>query len=272
MNLMINDISKLSFKEIKEIILYKDIIKDYNTKEFMDIVRVLSEDHRKNVRSISEKLIKEKSKIEAEIDRVKKMYKFDKSFGEFNVIAGVDEVGRGPLAGPIVACAVVLDLNALDEELILGLNDSKKINESKRQELAQIIKEKALSYFIASRDSKEIDIKGIGFCNNDIFLEACNSLSVKPELILSDGYTVKGIQLPNEAVIKGDAKSASIAAASIVAKVYRDDLMKEYSKKYPHYGFDENAGYGTKKHIDGIRNNGPCEIHRRSFLNNILDC
>lgn len=271
MNLMTKDISKFSFKEIKEIISVIDIKKKYNTKESTDIIQILLKDSRKNVNSLGEKLIKEKSKIVTEINRVRDMYNFDKSFGEYNIIAGVDEVGRGPLAGPIVACAVVLDLNVLDEELILGLNDSKKINEKKRQELAELIKEKAVAYFISSRDSKEIDKKGIGFCNNDIFLEACNSLSVKPELILSDGYTVKGIQLPNEAIIKGDTKSASIAAASIVAKVYRDSLMKEYSNKYPYYGFEENAGYGTTKHIDGIKNNGPCEIHRRSFLKNILD-
>ena len=132
------------------------------------------------------------------------------------------------------------------------------------------IKEKAVAYYIASRDSKEIDTRGIGVCNNEVFLEACNSLKVKPDLVLSDGYTVKGIQIPNKAVIKGDTKSACIAAASIVAKVYRDSLMKEYSKKYPHYAFEENAGYGTSKHIAGLKEYGPTEIHRMSFLNNIL--
>ena len=202
--------------------------------------------------------------------RVREMYNFDKSFGDFQVVAGVDEVGRGPLAGPIVSCAVVLDLNVLDDELILWINDSKKINEKKREELAEIIKEKAVAYYIASRDSKEIDTRGIGVCNNEVFLEACNSLKIKPDLVLSDGYTVKGIQIPNKAVIKGDTKSACIAAASIVAKVYRDSLMKEYSKKYPHYAFEENAGYGTSKHIAGLKEYGPTEIHRMSFLNNIL--
>jgi ribonuclease HII len=271
MKLMTKDISKMSFKEIKEIISEMDIRNKYNTEEFTDIIEMLLKDRRKNVYSLGEKLVKEKAKILTEINRVRDMYNFDKSFGDFKIIAGVDEVGRGPLAGPIVACAVVLDLNVLDEELILGLNDSKKINEKKRQQLAELIKEKALAYFISSRDSNDIDIKGISFCNNDIFLEACSSLSVRPELILSDGYTVKGIQLPNEAIVKGDTKSASIAAASIIAKVYRDSLMKEYSKKYPFYGFEENAGYGTAKHIDGIKNYGPCEVHRMSFLNNILD-
>ena len=118
----------------------------------------------------------------------------------------------------------------------------------------------------------EIDDKGIGVCNNEIFLEACNSLKIKPELVLSDGYAVKGLEIDNKAVIKGDTKSASIAAASIVAKVYRDNLMKEYAEKYPYYGFDGNVGYGSSKHIEAIKEHGPCEIHRRSFLNNILGC
>lgn len=165
------------------------------------------------------------------------MYDFDKSFGNYNVIAGVDEVGRGPLAGPIVSCAVILDLNVLDDALILELNDSKKLSEKKREELSIVIKEKALAYKVAYRTSKEIDDKGIGVCNNEIFLEACNSLKIKPELVLSDGYAVKGLEIDNKAVIKGDTKSASIAAASIVAKVYRDNLMKEYAEKYPCYGF-----------------------------------
>ena len=183
-----------------------------------------------------------------------------------NLIAGVDEVGRGPLVGPVVTACVILP-EKFDLE---GLTDSKKLSEKKREELAEIIKEKAVAYYIASRDSKEIDTRGIGVCNNEVFLEACNSLKVKPDLVLSDGYTVKGIQIPNKAVIKGDTKSAWIAAASIVAKVYRDSLMKEYSKKYPHYAFEENAGYGTSKHIAGLKEYGPTEIHRMSFLNNIL--
>lgn len=270
MNQMNKDISKLNFKEIKNIVSVIDIENQYNKKEFMDMVNILSLDNRKNVKSLGEKLLREKSKIEAEISRVREMYNFDKLFGNYNIIAGVDEVGRGPLAGPIVACAVVLDLNVLDKDLILELNDSKKINEKKRYELSEIIKEKALAYYIASRDSKEIDLRGIAFCNNDIFLEACNSLILKPDLVLSDGYTIKGIKIPNEAVIKGDTKSASIAAASIIAKVYRDNLMNKYSKEYPYYGFEENVGYGTVKHIEGIKNYGPCYIHRKSFLKNIL--
>ena len=198
------------------------------------------------------------------------MYNFDKGFGNYTYIAGVDEVGRGPLAGPIVACAVILDLNALEDDLILWLNDSKKLSEKKREELAKEIKEKALAYYIAEKTNAEIDEKGIAYCNNNIFLEACTLIDIKPDLVLSDGYLVKGIDIENKSVIKGDAKSASIAAASILAKVYRDNLMKEYSKEYPYYSFEENAGYGTTKHIEGIKEFGPSDIHRMSFLKNIL--
>ena len=270
MDILTTDISSLSFKVVKEKVDEININEAYNSKELIEIINILRSDKRKNVNSLGDKLQKAKEKIENEIKRVRNMYNFDKSFEGYNIIAGVDEVGRGPLAGPIVSCAVVLDLNVIDEDLILWINDSKKLNERKREELAAIIKEKALSYYIAYRDSKEIDKRGIGVCNNEVFFEACTNLKVKPDLVLSDGYTVKGIQIPNKSVIKGDTKSACIAAASIVAKVYRDNLMKEYAKKYPYYGFEENVGYGTTKHIEGIKEYGPTEIHRVSFLTNIL--
>lgn len=270
MEILNKDISKLNYKELKELVSKVNIKELLESEELETIITRLSEDSRKNVNLLAAKLQKDKKKLQDEIIRVRAMYDFDKSFGNYKVIAGVDEVGRGPLAGPIVSCAVVLDLNVMNDDLILYINDSKKLNEKKREELAEIIKEKALAYFISSRSAKEIDEKGIGVCNNEVFLEACMNLKVKPELVLSDGYTVKGIQVDNKSVIKGDTKSACIAAASIVAKVYRDNLMKEYSLKYPGFAFEENAGYGTSKHIEGIKKNGPTEIHRLSFLTNIL--
>lgn len=270
MELLKTDISKLSFKVIKDKVTNLDFVKLYKSDDFKKLVHLLKEDSRKNVSSLGDKLLKDKKKIDDEFNRIKAMYDFDKSFGDYEVVAGIDEVGRGPLAGPIVSCAVILDLNVIDDELILGLNDSKKLSEKKREELAEIIKEKALAYKIAFRTSEEIDKEGIGVCNNSIFLEACKYLKIVPQLVLSDGYAVKGLDIDNKAVIKGDTKSASIAAASIVAKVYRDNLMKEYALKYPGYGFEANVGYGSSKHIEAIKENGPCEIHRKSFLNNIL--
>ena len=271
MELLNKDIDSLSYKEIKSFVDNINIIEEKHNAELVYLIDKLALDKRKNVKALSEKLQRERDKIKKEVERVKKMYNFDKGFGNYTYVAGVDEVGRGPLAGPIVSCAVILDLNALDDELILWLNDSKKLSEKKREELAKEIKNKALAYYIAEKSSNEIDEKGIGFCNNDIFLEACTSMSIKPELVLSDGYLVKGINIENKSVIKGDSKSASIAAASILAKVYRDNLMEEYSKIYPQYNFDKNVGYGTKEHIEAIIKFGSCDIHRDSFLRNILE-
>jgi ribonuclease HII len=270
MDLLNKDIKSLSYKEIKHYVDEINILEERYNAELVYLIDKLALDERKNVKALGEKLLKEKKKIEKEVQRVKSMYNFDKGFGKYTYIAGVDEVGRGPLAGPIVACAVILDLNVIEDELILWLNDSKKLSEKKREALAEIIKEKALAYFISESSNDEIDEKGISYCNNNIFLEACTSMKIKPELVLSDGYLIKGINIPNKSVIKGDAKSASIAAASILAKVYRDNLMKDYSKEYPHYAFEENAGYGTSKHIEGLKEFGACKIHRRSFLKNIL--
>ena len=270
MELLQLDITSLSYKDVKLYIDNIDIFEERKNENIFKLIDKLSSDKRKNVKALAEKMKKEISKIEEEVKRIKKMYNFDKGFGNYKYVAGVDEVGRGPLAGPIVACAVILDLNAIDEDLILYLNDSKKLSEKKRDELEAIIKEKALAYYIAEKSNNDIDNLGIAYCNNQILIEACTSMDIKPDLILSDGYLIKGINIENKSVIKGDAKSASIAAASILAKVYRDKLMKEYSKEYPYYSFEENVGYGTTKHIKGLKEKGPCKIHRMSFLKNIL--
>ncbi len=258
------NIDKMSFKDIK---LFSEKINYNNNMD--DFILELIEDKRNNVKTLGLKIKKNYENYYKEIQRVNSLYDFDKAFKDYNYIVGVDEVGRGPLAGPIVACAVILDLNTLEEEHILGINDSKKVPLKKREELSIIIKERALAYSICECSNEEIDEKGISYCNNKVFLDCVNSLKIKPDLVLSDGYLVKDINIPNEYVIKGDTKSASIAAASIVAKVYRDNLMKEYDKMYPNYGFLENAGYGTKKHIQGLKENGICPIHRKSFLNKI---
>ncbi len=232
MKIISEEIKSLSFAQIKEEISKISIIDEYKNNNFENIIKWLESDKRKNVLSLSAKLNKELNAYLREVERVRNMYDFDKSFGDYKHVAGVDEVGRGPLAGPIVACCVMLDLDVLDDELILYLNDSKKLKESKREELAEIIKEKAVCYHIAECSNDEIDDIGIGVANNKVFLESCNSLEVKPDLVLSDGYLVKGIKIENKSVIKGDTKSACIAAASIVAKVYRDNLMKKYAQKY----------------------------------------
>lgn len=266
------DFSNMSYKEISEYVLNIEITdKIMKDSDKRIILKLLLEDNRKTVQKLGDKMARNFELKEKEIQRVKRMYEFDKSFGNYKHIAGVDEVGRGPLAGPIVAAAVILDLSIEDhKDLILRANDSKKLSAALRKELSCIIKEKALDYKIIAIDNNEIDEKGIGFCNNQVFIDSCAGLAIKPDLVLSDGYKIKGFKGLNEFVIKGDTKSISIACASIIAKVYRDELMLKYHDKYPNYGFEKNVGYGTEEHILAIKEHGITPMHRMSFLKNIL--
>ena len=243
---MRENLNSYSFKVVSDLVKELDVNRD-NKAQIKELADLLKEDKRKNVSSLGNRLEKNLN----------------------NLIKEEERVGRGPLAGPIVSAAVILDSSDLDD-IILYINDSKKLSEHKREELSEIIKEKALSYSISMCDSKEIDEKGIGYCNNHVFIKACEGLNIKPDLVLSDGYLIKNFNWENKHVIKGDTKSACIACASIIAKVYRDNIMKEYHKKYPQYDFEKNVGYGTKTHVDALKEVGPTEIHRMSFLKNIL--
>ncbi|WP_415874682.1 ribonuclease HII [Clostridium sp.] len=257
-------------EEVKKYVSY--ILKEENGDlNYIELVNNLKNDSRKTIQKLGDIVYKNFENRKNEILRVKNMYDFDRSFGVQGYVAGADEVGRGPLAGPIVASSVILNLNyENDKDLILKINDSKKLSPDTRKELSYIIKEKAVSYCISELDNLEIDNKGIAWCNNEVLKRATMNLKVQPTLVLSDGYSIKNCNIKNEFIIKGDAKSASIACASIIAKVYRDDLMKEYAALYPEYGFEKNAGYGTKTHIEAIRKFGYTPIHRKSFLKNIL--
>ena len=180
----------------------------------------------------------------------------------FQCICGVDEAGRGPLAGPVCAATVILPPNME----IPGLNDSKKLSDKKRRELVPVIKESALAYGIAFADEKEIDSVNILQATFLAMERAIAQLSVKPDLALIDGNREKDFGLPVKTVIHGDSLSASIAAASVLAKVTRDDLMLEIAKEYPQYNFEIHKGYGTKAHYAALQQHGPCPIHRMSFL------
>ena len=184
----------------------------------------------------------------------------------FNIICGVDEAGRGPLAGPVYAAAVILPSDCVIE----GLNDSKKLTEKKREALFDEIKEKALAYGIASADEKEIDEINILNATFLAMKRAIASLSVRPDLALIDGNQKPHTDIEDVTVIKGDAKSMSIAAASVLAKVSRDRFMLEMAEKYPQYEFARHKGYGTKLHYEKIAQYGVCDIHRRTFLKKIL--
>jgi len=180
----------------------------------------------------------------------------------YKLICGVDEAGRGPLAGPVCAAAVILP-RGLE---IPGLNDSKKLSEKKREEVFELIVEKAVSYGIAFASVDEIEELNILAATFLAMNRAISQLSPAPELALIDGNRTKGISLESRSVVKGDSKCADIAAASILAKVTRDRYMLEMAEKYPQYHFDKHKGYGTKLHYEALREFGPCEIHRMSFL------
>lgn len=184
----------------------------------------------------------------------------------FNSICGVDEAGRGPLAGPVCAAAVILK----DNQIIEGVNDSKKLSEKKREALFDVIKNEVLAYSIAFATVEEIEEMNILNATMLAMKRAVEGLSVKADYALIDGNRFPPLDIQGEYVVKGDAKSMSIAAASILAKVSRDRLCYEYAEKYPMYGFDKHKGYGTKAHTEAILKYGPCEIHRMSFLKKIL--
>ena len=184
------------------------------------------------------------------------------------LIAGVDEVGRGPLAGPVVCACVIMPL----DDLIDGVDDSKKLSEKKREVFSELIKEKAIAYSISEIDEKRIDEINILNATKECMVNAVNSLKVKPEVLLVDALKLDGVdnsikQIP---IIKGDATSYNIACASIIAKVYRDNLMVQLDKKYPGYEFAKNKGYGTKKHIEAIKEFGITPVHRKTFVKNFV--
>ncbi len=205
---------------------------------------------------------------EEEIQRIEAMKEIENEYRTkgYRLICGVDEAGRGPLAGPVYAAAVIL----APDTIIKGINDSKKLTEKRREELFAEICEKAAAYSIYSVDEKRIDEINILNATYEAMNGAVNGLSVMPDFVLIDGNRISGMTLPHETVVKGDAKSVSIAAASILAKVSRDRFICEMAEKYPEYGFEKHKGYGTKAHTEAILKYGPCEIHRRTFLKKLL--
>lgn len=181
-------------------------------------------------------------------------------------IAGVDEVGRGPLAGPVVCAAVIMPT----DDIVDGVTDSKKLSAKKREELSKIIREKALACSIFEVSENEIDEINILQAVKKCMTGAVMGLKIKPDVVLCDGLDI-GLPFNTEYIIKGDFKSYTIGCASIVAKVYRDNLMIKKAEEFPEYGFDKHKGYGTKAHIDKIREIGPCSLHRKTFIKNFWE-
>ncbi len=209
---------------------------------------------------------KRQEKLKAERERLESMKEYEYKYQERGILCGIDEVGRGPLAGPVVAGAVILQK---DQE-ILYLNDSKKLSEKKRELLYDEIMEKAVAVGIGVIGPDRIDEINILQATYEAMRMAIGNLKVRPDLLLNDAVTIPGVETPQIPIVKGDAKSVSIAAASIVAKVTRDRMMMEYENLYPGYGFASNKGYGAAKHIAALKEIGPCAIHRRTFIKNFV--
>lgn len=213
-----------------------------------------------------ERLRKQKEKLEKELARLKEMSVYEKEYEVYENICGIDEVGRGPLAGPVVAGAVILP----KDTTILYLNDSKKLSEKKREMLYDEIMEKAVATGIGIVSPARIDEINILQATYEAMRMAIARLKVKPDILLNDAVTIPEVEIRQVPIIKGDAKSVSIAAASIIAKVTRDRLMVEYDEVMPGYDFASNKGYGTKAHIEGLKRLGPCPIHRATFIKNFV--
>jgi len=201
-------------------------------------------------------------RLEKELARLEAMTQYEKEYEAYAYVCGIDEAGRGPLAGPVAAGAVILPKDCR----ILYLNDSKKLSEKRREELFEEIKEKAAAWSVGIVSPARIDEINILQATYEAMRDAVGRLGVTPDVLLNDAVTIPGLPMKQVPIIKGDAKSLSIAAASVLAKVTRDHMMAEYEEMFPGYGFAKHKGYGTAAHIQAIRELGPCPIHRRSFI------
>lgn len=236
-----------------------------NVAELSELISLYEGDERSGVQAAVAAARKRIAAYEKEVLRTEGMKRYEKEYGEYSYICGIDEVGRGPLAGPVVAGAVILPKDCS----LLYLNDSKKLSEKKREELYAEIMEAAVAVGIGYNTPARIDEINILQATYEAMWEAVSHLSVKPDLLLNDAVTIPKIAVKQVPIIKGDAKSISIAAASIVAKVTRDRLMVKYDEIYPEYGFASNKGYGSSTHIDAIKKYGSTPIHRKSFIKNL---
>ena len=234
--------------------------------QWADLCIAYAEDQRSGVQKIISQYQKKLENLEKEKLRMEQMMQYEHEYEHLGYLCGIDEVGRGPLAGPVVACAVILP----KDHDILYLNDSKKLTAHKREELYDVIMEKAVAVGIGMASPQRIDEINILQATYEAMREAISKLKVTPQLLLNDAVTIPQVPIPQVPIIKGDAKSASIAAASIVAKVTRDRIMVEYDKTLPGYGFASNKGYGSSEHIEALKKYGPSPIHRASFITHFV--
>ncbi len=254
-------------KNLKEIKAY--IKKNVSMEDYPPLIETLKKDHRKSVYQLGVNLQKKYGIYRGELLRLEKMREYEKTAYQhgYSFVAGIDEVGRGPLAGPVVSAAVILP----KDFLILHINDSKKLSPKKREELYIKIKDHALDIGIGVVDAPIIDRVNIYQATKMSIVLAVNNLQIKPDILFLDAMKCEDLPIPQWTIIKGDTKSISIAAASIIAKVTRDKMMEDYHNSYPHYCFNKNKGYGTHEHRMAINEHGIISIHRKSFLKNIIN-
>lgn len=245
----------------------KMIFQAADTMKLPELIEQYAKDQRSGVQALVKSAQKRLDALSREKERTELMKRYEYEYAGYTYICGIDEVGRGPLAGPVVAGAVILPKDCD----ILYLNDSKQLSEKKREELYDIIMEKAVATGLGYVAPERIDEINILQATYEAMRQAINSLQVKPNLLLNDAVTIPGVDIRQIPIIKGDAKSISIAAASIMAKVTRDRLMVQYDEIFPEYGFAGNKGYGSQAHIEAIKKYGPTPIHRRSFIKNIVE-
>lgn len=245
----------------------KEIFQAAGIEKLPELIKIYSPDQRSGVQALIKGAEKKLKNLEQEIARTEQMKRYEQEYKEYSYICGIDEVGRGPLAGPVVAGAVILPKNCD----ILYLNDSKQLSEKKREELYDVIMEKAVATGIGYASPQRIDEINILQATYEAMRQAIERLSVPPDLLLNDAVTIPGISFRQIPIIKGDAKSISIAAASIIAKVTRDRLMVQYDEVFPGYGFASNKGYGAAAHLEALKKYGPTAIHRRSFIRNFME-
>lgn len=233
------------------------------------LIELYKKDARKGVIKLIEKYEKQEAALLKELERLKKMHEFENKYSDYDYIAGIDEAGRGPLAGPVVAASVILPKDCE----ILYLNDSKQVSAKRRDELFDEIKEKAIAYGIGVASPGRIDEINILQATYEAMRAAISQMSEiqSPDMLLVDAVHIPEVDTKQVGIIKGDAKSVSIAAASILAKVTRDRFMLEMDKVYPEYGFASHKGYGSKMHIKAIKKYGPSPIHRETFIKNFID-
>ena len=249
-------------EQMKPIAEIKKEFAQAGSMELLRLFEVYGEDQRAGVAGLIGQYQRKLAKLEQEKERLYKMMAFEREYAHMGLVCGVDEAGRGPLAGPVVAGAVILP----EDCEILYLNDSKQLSEKKREELFEEIREKAVVCGIGMASPSRIDEINILQATYEAMREAIAALDPAPQVLLNDAVKIPQIELPQIPIIKGDTRSLSIAAASVLAKVTRDRLMKEYDKVMPEYGFAGHKGYGSAAHIEAIRKYGPSPIHRASFI------